>query len=48
VFHSFYKQCRVVSDDEALTKARIKLVKASQIALAKVLHLMGMTAPEKM
>jgi arginyl-tRNA synthetase len=48
VFHSFYKQCRVVSDDEALTKARLKLVKATQIALAKVLDLMGMTAPEKM
>ena len=48
VFHSFYKQCRVVSKDEALTKARLKLVKATQVALAKVLHLMGMTAPEKM
>jgi arginyl-tRNA synthetase len=48
VFHSFYKQCRVVSKDETLTKARLKLVKATQIALAKVLHLMGMTAPEKM
>jgi arginyl-tRNA synthetase len=48
VFHSFYKQCRVVSNDEALTKARLKLVTATQIALAKVLHLMGMTAPEKM
>jgi arginyl-tRNA synthetase len=48
VFHSFYKQCRVVSNDEALTKARLKLVTATQIALAKVLHLMGMTAPDKM
>jgi arginyl-tRNA synthetase len=48
VFHSFYKQCRVVSKDEALTKARLKLVQATQIALAKVLHLMGMAAPEKM
>ena len=48
VFHSFYKQCRVVSEDEALTMARLKLVKATQIALAKVLHLMGMSAPEKM
>jgi len=48
VFHSFYKQCRVVSDDEALTKARLKLVKASQTVLAKVLRLMGMAAPEKM
>jgi len=48
VFHSFYKQCRVVSKDEALTKARLRLVKATQIALAKVLRLMGMAAPEKM
>jgi len=47
-FHSFYKQCRVVSRDEALTKARLKLVRATQIVLAKVLYLMGMTAPEKM
>jgi arginyl-tRNA synthetase len=48
VFHSFYKQCRVVSKDKALTKARLKLVQATQIALAKVLYLMGMAAPEKM
>ena len=47
-FHSFYKQCRVVSEDEALTKARLKLVRATQIALARILRLMGMTAPEKM
>jgi len=48
IFHSFYKQCRVVSKDEALTKARLKLVRATQIVLAKILRLMGMTAPEKM
>jgi len=48
VFHSFYKQCRVVSKDEALTKARLKLVRAAQIVLAKTLHLMGMTVPERM
>ena len=48
VFHSFYKQCRVISQDEALTKARLKLVRATQIGLARVLHLMGMAAPEKM
>jgi arginyl-tRNA synthetase len=48
VFHSFYKQCRVVSDDEALTKARLKLVKAAKIVLGKTLQLMGMTAPERM
>jgi len=48
VFHSFYKQCRVISRDEALTKARLKLVRATQIVLARTLHLMGMTAPERM
>ncbi|UCD10249.1 MAG: arginine--tRNA ligase [Dehalococcoidales bacterium] len=48
VFHSFYKQCRVISDDEELTKARLKLVEAAKIVLAKTLHLMGMTAPESM
>jgi len=47
-FHSFYKQCRVVSQDEQLSKARLKLVRATQIVLAKALSLMGMTAPEKM
>ncbi len=48
VFHSFYKQCRVVSKDETLTKARLKLVESAKLVLAKTLHLMGMTAPEKM
>jgi arginyl-tRNA synthetase len=48
VFHSFYKQCRVVSDDEAMTKARLKLVKAAKAVLGRTLHLMGMTAPDKM
>jgi arginyl-tRNA synthetase len=48
VFHGFYKQCRVISQDKVLTKARLKLVQAAKIALARTLHLMGMTAPEKM
>jgi len=48
VFHSFYKQCRVVSEDEAITRARLKLVTAAKTVLGNTLHLMGMTAPEKM
>lgn len=48
VFHSFYKQCRVVSRNEVLTRARLKLVDAARIVLARTLHLMGMTAPERM
>ena len=48
VFHSFYKQCRVVSANTALTKARLKLAKAAMTVLGKTLNLMGMDAPEKM
>ena len=48
VFHSFYKQCRVVSKDRELSAARLKLVKAAKIVLANTLHLMGMTSPNHM
>jgi arginyl-tRNA synthetase len=48
VFHSFYKQCRVITEDEKMTHARLKLVEASKIVLARSLHLMGIVAPEKM
>lgn len=47
-FHWFYKQCRVVTDDQALTAARLRLVAAAQLTLARSLHLMGMSAPEQM
>jgi arginyl-tRNA synthetase len=51
VFHSFYKQCRVVSSepgDAALTSARLKLVDAARLTLARALNLMGVSAPETM
>ena len=50
-FHTFYRDCRVVSSDPAdadLTRARLRLVRATKLALARVLHLMGMNAPERM
>jgi len=50
-FHTFYRDCRVVSatpEDEALTKARLKLVSACKVVLARTLRLMGMNAPEVM
>ena len=48
-FHSFYKQCRVISEEDAvMTKARLKLVAAAKLVLAKSLHLMGMSVPERM
>ncbi len=49
--HGFYDHCRVLTRDpsEALVmKARLKLVEASRIALARTLSLMGMSAPETM
>jgi len=48
VFHSFYMHCRVVSDDKAMTGARLKLVRAAKLVLGRTLNLMGMTAPDKM
>jgi len=48
IFHNFYEKCRVVSSDEELTAARLKLVEAARVVLAKTLKLMGMVAPERM
>jgi len=50
-FHWFYQQCRVVSsipEDIGITRARLKLVEATRIVLARCLGLMIMTAPEEM
>ena len=47
-FHTFYRDCRVVSDDTCLTNSRLKLVAATKLVLARTLHLLGMAAPEKM
>ena len=50
-FHAFYRDCRVVSSDPAdieVTRARLKLVRAAKIVLARALRLMGVKAPERM
>lgn len=48
-FHSFYTNNRVVDESNlALSQARLKLVQAAKVTLAKTLHLMGMHAPETM
>jgi arginyl-tRNA synthetase len=47
-FHAFYRDCRVVSEDAALTQARLHLCRAAQITLANALRLLGVSAPEKM
>jgi len=47
-FHDFYEKCRVVSDDVPLSKARLKLVGASRLTLARTLGLIGVSAPDRM
>ena len=50
-FHSFYRDCHVLSSDPAaaaLSYARLKLVRAAKAVLARVLGLMGMSAPDRM
>jgi len=47
-FHDFYEKCRVVSDDEALSRARLKLCAAAKLVLARALSLIGVSAPERM
>jgi len=49
VFHQFYTVCRVIDPgDPEMTQARLYAVDATRIALATVLDLIGVTAPEKM
>ncbi|MGZ4150380.1 MAG: arginine--tRNA ligase, partial [Actinomycetota bacterium] len=47
-FHRFYTECRVVSEDAALTQARLRLCEATKQALANLLALLGVSAPERM
>ena len=50
-FHWFYQNCRVISGvegEEAITKARLKLVDAARVVLARCLRLMDVEAPQKM
>jgi len=44
----FYDNCRVLGEEMDLAAARLKLVLAAKTVLARVLDLMGMSAPERM
>ena len=54
IFHSFYDAgnrspaLRVVCDDPEMLKARLVLVRATQIVLRNTLSLLGLSAPERM
>ena len=47
-FHVFYGQCRVLTEDGGLTKARLVLVDAVRRALRNALELAGVAAVERM
>jgi arginyl-tRNA synthetase len=48
VFHKFYTECRVVSEEKALTGARLVIVDSTRTVLANTLSLLGISAPERM
>ena len=47
-FHAYYRDHRVVSDDPALSRARLRLVEAVQVTVRQLLGLLGIGAPETM
>jgi len=47
-FHAFYKGNRVVGEDQARSKARLRLVAAVGLTLRQTLGLLGVSAPESM
>ena len=48
LFHDFYANCQVLSEDKKLTLARLSLVLATKYVLANALSICGIEAPEKM
>lgn len=48
LFHKFYEANQVISKDDKLTKARLALLKATQVTLKNTLDLLGVSTPERM
>lgn len=48
LFHQFYTHNRVITDDPALTKARLAIVSATKNILFDCLSILGISAPESM
>jgi len=47
-FHGFYNKNRVISEDAALTRARLYLLKRTAQTLKNALTILGISAPERM
>ncbi|REE57406.1 arginyl-tRNA synthetase [Paenibacillus taihuensis] len=48
LFHSYYRADRVITEDAVQTQARFALLAATRTAIANVLRLVGVSAPERM
>jgi arginyl-tRNA synthetase len=48
LFHKFYTECRVKTDDKALTNARLSLCLAVKTTLCNILEMLKITTPETM
>ncbi len=48
IFHSYYKQHRIVTEDRELTLARLLLLECLRNVIASGLGILGVSAPEKM
>lgn len=48
LFHSYYHDNRILSDDQALTEARLRLAAAIKEVIGNALQLLGVSAPQKM
>ena len=47
-FHKFYASCRVITDEQDLSTARLNLITAVKIVLGNGLGILGISAPEHM
>ncbi|MDR0956788.1 MAG: arginine--tRNA ligase [Endomicrobium sp.] len=48
IYHRFYEKCRVLTDDIAITSARLKLIEGVMIIIQNGLNLLGVSAPKQM
>ena len=47
-FHRFYTECRVITEDDGVTQARLWLSLATKQVVATALSLIGVSAPDSM
>ncbi|MDR1323799.1 MAG: arginine--tRNA ligase [Candidatus Margulisbacteria bacterium] len=48
LFHNFYHECQVISEDIQTTTRRLQIIQAARIVLKIIFDLLGIEAPEKM